>query len=1030
MKKLFYSILSVILFTVAGILPVAGTEPAAVTEKGYSSVVMMPSGGFNGMLFSKKGVLELSAKGKLVKLSVFDKAGKVAAELSADAAFVRGKNIPVTVIMERILEVAQGKDGFRVVLCINGNRIVEKDCNTLKMNMGKIAPAAGKNIVFSEYSHAMKADGLRRTAGITFNTKWQPDSKKCFLIETDDIIMAFRKGSGRGNPFAGAFNKNTGSMLLVDGGLDWVVQYSDADGNCFAAGPDFFNYDEVQINSGNGKYQLQVNWFNNDFKVVQNISITGGRIETDLKVDCTGNTAILKKIAFPRWCLPKMPGRDKAVLPIFSGIESPNPTAGLLQSAVWPNGHSSMQMAALYNDAGNGIYLAFEDPTGTIKEQRFIGAGGIFDAQWIMDAAQGKKSIAVPGKGVLELYKGDWYEAGQLYKKFARTAPWWIEEIPRRDTPEWFRKNPLWIQGVVMRDHTAETFRYLQEYFEVPTAFVAGLLENTNGRWRFGPNFQIRDLVKNSLKDVRASGVRVGPYFNARLCYAGDEADKENNFSKVFKNYAVLDENGQLRTGNYGATGLHAVMCPACPQWQEHLYNNIAKIAAGGVDYIYHDQLPCSTPFSCWNNKHGHALNDPSSWLAGGHWQTYAKVKGELSKRYPDLAHTGEDASDAFLKCIDGFMVWRFGRSGHVPLFQSVYAPRIQFVGRGCDGHNIAGSYESFFPKYAEQLIFGEQIGWMTIDTIRYPSPRRAYLKKLALLRYAIADFMNSAEMQKPLRFNGKNETMKTMWGVDDINMNTTDKILHSVWKHTDGRELIMFINTANEVQSVRPLYDTAGKKVFVTGETFSAPQEISSIPEKITLQPYAAEFYLTGFNSSDPMIGDVQNAMIKGKDAMNSDRGLLIQLKQNFATDHMLNALRQDLQARDASWMVLATRNVTNNLGYHTNPRRNMYGNWIAAKDGAVIYYGQVYFGDDPATVDCTLATDMQGVKVQLIDITEDSPDFLLAEFSPEAGKWFDFRKYTVPLKRKVTGRRRVIFRVSGGECNFKSWRVHPGKN
>jgi hypothetical protein len=143
-----------------------------------------------------------------------------------------------------------------------------------------------------------------------------------------------------------------------------------------------------------------------------------------------------------------------------------------------------------------------------------------------------------------------------------------------------------------------------------------------------------------------------------------------------------------------------------------------------------------------------------------------------------------------------------------------------------------------------------------------------------------------------------------------------------------------------------------------------------------------------------------------------------------------MLNALRQDLLARDASWMVLAHRHASNNLGYHTNPRRNMYGNWIAAKDGAVIYFGQVYFGEKPAaTVDCTLATDMEGVKVQLIDITEDSPDFLLAEFTPEAGKWFDFRKYTVPLRRKITGRRRVIFRVSGGECNFKSWRVHPDK-
>lgn len=997
---------------------------ATVTDKGYTGAVFVPALPQQSTLMKKNGVFSLEVKNKVLYLHLLNEHGKNILTLNADASAVRGKT-SVIVLLERIIEQAQGRDGYRAVLCINGVRVAEKECSPLKLSRSDAALTTNlPNAKVEEYSHSIKQDGLRRIGGIKVNTKWK-NPANANILTAGQITLAIRKTAGRGNPVLGGFNKMTNSMLLVNGGLSWQLQYIDRKGVSNIVAPDSFLHDAPVIKKIDGGYEVNILWHNKSFKVKQQITLVNSRIEADLQVEKLAPEFELRKISFPRWCLPKLPGKDKVVLPVFSGIEQADPTAGLSQSAVWPNGHSTMLFTALYNDAGCGVYLGREDASGQIKDQQFLGSGGLFDANWTTWVPQGSTTVVLPGKAVLELYRGNWFQAGQIYKRFVRTAPWWIEEIPRKDTPEWFRNNPLWIVGLPLRSETVPSYMYFQDYFEVPVSFVAGLLENPNGNWRFGPNFRIKAGVKEPLKELKAAGIHVIPYFNCRLCYAGDKANKENNFDTKFKPFTVKDENGNFRSGNYGGTGLHAVMCPAAPQWKEHLYNNILSISKGDVSGIYHDQLPCSTPFTCFDANHKHPVNDPAAWLEKGHWQTYGKVMNELRKQNPELIHTGEDASDAFLNCIDGFMVWRFGRTGHVPLFQSIYAPRIQFVGRGCDGNNIAGSYESFFPKYAEQLVFGEQIGWTNFETIRYPSPRRSYLKQLAILRYAVADFLNSAEMLPPLNFSQKPETLTTIWGVDEINNNTTDKILHSVWQHTDGRKMVIFINTVNETQTIHPVMP--GEINAITVIDKNGIQQLEYAPESVSLEPYAAAFWVIPAENGgeDPLCEKLHQAVLKGDQAMHGDRGLLMQNKPDFKKDMMLNALRQDLLARDISWMVLAHRNKASNLGYNSNPRRNMYGNWVAAQDGAILYYGQVYFGNHAEKVECTLAVDRPGVKVQLIDITEDSPNQVLAEITPEPGEWFSFRKYTVPMLAKIKGRRNVIFKISGGECNFLSWRA-----
>ena len=175
--------------------------------------------------------------------------------------------------------------------------------------------------------------------------------------------------------------------------------------------------------------------------------------------------------------------------------------------------------------------------------------------------------------------------------------------------------------------------------------------------------------------------------------YSGPDADKENNYSNTGKLYAAKDIDGKIYDEDYGEEGMHAVICPAVKAWQDHLYDTARKMAKVGLGRFVSRSTAMWKKFPCCDPNHGHLVHDPETWLSKGHWITYGqRIMKTLRKEFPDFAHTGEDASEPFLHCLDGFMCWRFAMPRHVPLFQSVYSPRIQFVGRCSDVNRFSGS--------------------------------------------------------------------------------------------------------------------------------------------------------------------------------------------------------------------------------------------------------------------------------------------------------------------------------------------------
>lgn len=856
---------------------------------------------------------------------------------------------------------------------------------------------------------------------------WRQAQKDVRFLETTGLVMAVAERPVSGNPVLGAWNRLTGDALLVEDGLGWELEYGGEDGV------------PRRMRSGSRRIRSCVEFRQNGFVVTSTgagftvrhgVRLDGNRIERRLEADDARGCRI-RGAVFPKARLAKLPGDDTLVEPQFCGVIARNPTISYQMRSQYPEDRATMQFVGYYDDRGNGVYFGAEDPKCLTKSYMSSGVNGQLTLEYFVSAPReagrpGARRFRSSGQGVLETYRGGWFEAGQVYRKFLKSsAPWYAKSLPRADTPTWFMKNPLWIVNLNLTQGRKPAVRYLCDYFDVPTAFVTGVVTPADGHGGYGPNYALVDEACDSIRELQAEGVRFLAYTNPRLWYAGRHAEKSNGFSKTGKLWAVKDERGVAPIEHFGPDEDYVDPCPAVPEWRDFLCRRTRRVARDAhLDGIYHDQLICATPHVCFDPSHGHRVGDPASWTSGGIWKFCNYLMGDLRKEMPELVHTSEETAEPCVNRLDGFLGWRAGRSGHVPLFQSLYSPRVQFVGRGCDFHRVPGSYESFFPKYAEQLAYGEQIGWTHYLTVSYPSPRRGFLKKLAHCRWALADFLNSAEMEAPLAFAEPVPTLSTEWGVCEPNPVTVDKVLHSTWRHVDGRRLAMFLNVTDAPQDVTPVWTRGGKAFAICRETSDAPVAASTAPTRVKLPPYGFEFWFVGDGPS-PEAVPLATRLAKAARFWADDRGAMLAQKPAFERTSQIDATGgRPVTPHQAAWGLLAYIPQGSQFD-NSDVRPEEKDGWIAMMDGGLVNYGTVDFGTGARSLELSLATDQPGVRVEFFDITGDVPERKIAAFDPEAGGWHDYRAVVSPLFGELRGKRDVVCRVTGGTCNLKNWRL-----
>ncbi len=577
--------------------------------------------------------------------------------------------------------------------------------------------------------------------------------------------------------------------------------------------------------------------FRNDLAeaVITQKLVDGKRLESHIAVKMLDNARLLTAVVFPELAFARLKGgKDKMVYPCKEGVIVDDPTVKksprVRQNMFYPRSYLTMQFGAYY-DKKSGIYFAFEDPRGQIKQYYAQGQKGDLKSYWTGFApwkagSKGGNSYNMSGVSVIELYDGEWYEAARIYRKFvAGKADWWVKDLPRKDSPEWFRNCPGWILVRPITDRIGvesarQQMLYLREYFELP--FGIHLEDWDDMSNHHYPHFdQPFPWTEKFVRDLGAKGVYTKPYTNARLWAVKDGGlcKYDYMFSTHGKKFAVKNPDGTMNYEYYGpefyrkgppkTQAPFAIMCPGAEGWQNFLIKRSKRLFGVGFQAIYHDEIAAANPYRCFDPEHGHLINDPGVWIRG-----HRKFMHEIRRQNPDTGHDCEDGAEAFLDMLDAFMVWRW--YGIDPVFMAVYSGRAQFTGKKFGFANYNPNLEnSFFIKASLQLVCSEQIGWFH-STDMYRDNYRLYIKKMFHMRNMLLKYFNEGEMLQPVKFTRSAGFISTDWGkyLNDGGLTTTNKVISGVYGRPDGMAVMILVNSVDEQVTFEPDVKPYGKKV------------------------------------------------------------------------------------------------------------------------------------------------------------------------------------------------------------------------
>jgi hypothetical protein len=156
----------------------------------------------------------------------------------------------------------------------------------------------------------------------------------------------------------------------------------------------------------------------------------------------------VSSIHFPQFAAPAKLGQDAAddrlLLPLTATdgalLESPG-TRSQSRESLYP-GNACVQLAALY-DPTAGLYVAAEDPDGHCKrwDLRSVNGKSVeFPLAHLIPEVVGS-DVTLPYDVVLGTFTGDWRDAADIYKRWAKRQPWCAKTLAKRDDIPQFLKD-------------------------------------------------------------------------------------------------------------------------------------------------------------------------------------------------------------------------------------------------------------------------------------------------------------------------------------------------------------------------------------------------------------------------------------------------------------------------------------------------------------------------------------------------------------------------------------------------------------
>ncbi len=512
---------------------------------------------------------------------------------------------------------------------------------------------------------------------------------------------------------------------------------------------------------------------------------------------------------------------------------------------LYPEPWTTMQFMAAYDEQSKtGLYVAMHDPNAGAKEisvashpeERTVAFTFDHPAE---DMGVGSNGFVLSGEAVWQLLRGDWFDAAMIYRQWARREARWFPELSdegRDDTPQWTRELPVWTTTSGDRVQVVSRVKEFAAYMDVPVGFHWYGWHQIPFDNDYPHYFPVTEGFAEGVRDLQKAGIYVMPYINGRLWDMRDKGVEDYQFTRVALPAATKDDEGQPYVEMYGSKEADgspvrfAVMCPATELWQDRVRSICSRLFDEyHVDSVYIDQISAMSPKLCFDRTHGHPLGG-GHWWVEGYWKMLQSIRDAMPA---GCMLTSECNSEPFARWFDGYLTWHWQHDGQVPAFGAVYGAAIQMFGRAYRGGETKGL--ALRMKAGQQLVFGEQIGWIDPDIVN-EEESAAFLRQVVRLRWRLRRTFYAGEMCRPPRLEGDIPTVRADWQWKDEWWVTTDAVMTGAWRlPQENRLALLFVNVGDSPVSAR--FHFEGRRYGVDGEQV----RVTVIDEAETLETFVA---------------------------------------------------------------------------------------------------------------------------------------------------------------------------------------------
>jgi hypothetical protein len=618
--------------------------------------------------------------------------------------------------------------------------------------------------------------------------------------------------------------------------------------------------------------RVQLRWSRPTNEALTGLSVTAtvsadaraGALRWKLRVDNGSTNWSVWRVVFPQVAVADL-GTNAAVL--FP--RGP----GEVQRGVWdrsfsfhgnyPGGDCSMQFMAAYceGERPTGLYVAMHDPWGSTKDLAVRSDATMHTVRLSFDHPAPNMGLAgdgfaLEGEAVWQVLRGDWFDAAMIYKHWARReAKWWprLGRDGRPDTPRWMRDLNAWALSGGAPAECMPGVKQFREFLGLPVGFHWYNWHQIPFDNDYPHYFPAKDGFTPGVAELKAAGVYVMPYINGRLWDSHDRGAEDFEFTKIALAAATKQDDGSPCLEKYGSKETNgepvrlAVMCPATALWQNTVSNIVLRLLGEcGTSAVYIDQVAAAAPRLCMDRSHGHPLGG-GHWWNEGYWRMLTAIRDRLP---PGRALTTECNGEPFIRWFDGYLTWHWQRDGQVPVFPAVYGGAVQMFGRAYRGGDTKDL--ALRMKAAQQLVFGEQLGWLDPGVVNEKG-NAEFFRQMVRLRASFSRYFSAGEMARPPRLLEPKPTVRADWQWSGQWWVTTDAVLSGAWQlPKEKRMLLLFVNVSDQEAPLRFQFQAAARGIRAPalqmqrspaeGGTTHWESKPASFTSCMALAPHAAE--------------------------------------------------------------------------------------------------------------------------------------------------------------------------------------------